>query len=465
MRRGSRLRPARFATMRHVTVQLERATRSTGPRSSPDTPALVLRSPFVSGALAAVWAGALGLAAIASPVLLAYLLAPHEDTHGLPGVSVGDVLRGGVLAWLAAQHATMHTSAGSLSMLPLGLLAIPAVALYRSGRWAGRASVEAVPAAVAATATMAAAYTAAVCVVTSLVSDKTLGVGMGSVAIGAALLSVIAGGLGVVGGGQLWSELLRRAPESVPPVVRGALAGLATLICGGALLLLASMVDHFGRVLDLSRALNPGTSGGAVLLLLGAACIPTGVVWAAAYAVGPGFAVGIGTSVAPAGIALGPVPAFPVLGALPATGPAPTASLVALGVPLLAGLVIGLMAARRPASTAARTVAEAAAGGVLAGLALGVLAWLSSGSLGAVRMSELGPDGVRVGAVAALELGVVAAAVAWEADRHAAFFARAATGVRGLADIVRHRGRPRSTPRRARLWRRQQPGGPAGGDS
>jgi Family of unknown function (DUF6350) len=267
----------------------------------------------------------------------------------------------------------------------------------------------------------------------------------------------------VVGGGQLWSDLADQVPESVPPVMRGALAGLSTLICGGALLLLASMVGHFGRILDLSRSLQAGAFGGAVLLLLGAVCVPTGVVWAAAYAVGPGFAVGIGTSVAPAGIALGPVPAFPVLGALPATGPAPTASLVALAVPVLAGLVIGLMAARHPASTLGRTVAEAAAAGVLAGLALGVLAWLSSGSLGAVRMSELGPDGVRVGAVAALELGVVAAAVAWEADRHGAFFAWAATGVRGLGDIVRHRGRSRSTPRRARLWRRQQPGGPAGG--
>ncbi len=449
--------------MRHVTVQLERARRPDRTGDGPGAGALVLRSPFAAGAVAAVWGAALGLAFVTAPVVLAWLLAPHGDNHGLPGIPASDAGRGGVLAWLAAQHATLHTSAGALSMLPLGLLAIPAVALYRSGRWAGRASVDAVPAAVAATCTLAATYTVATAVVTSLVSDATLGARMSSVVIGSILLSLVAGGLGVVGGGQLWPELAGRANESVPPVVRGSLAGLATLLCGGGLLLLAALVNHFGRIVDLTQSLHAGAFGGAVLLLLGAVCVPTGVVWAAAYAVGPGFAVGVGTTVAPAGIALGPVPAFPLLSALPATGPAPTASLVALAVPVIAGLVIGLMAARRPAPTPGRTVAEAAAAGVLAGLALGVLAWLSAGSLGAVRMSELGPDGVRVGAVAALELGVVAAAVAWEADRHAAFFARAAAGIRGLAGRVRHRGRSRSTPRRSRLGRRQQPGGPAGG--
>jgi hypothetical protein len=237
-------------------------------------------------------------------------------------------------------------------------------------------------------------------------------------------------------------------------VLRGAMAGFGTLLGGGGVILLAAMIMHFGRILDLTQSLQAGAVGGAVLLLLGALCVPTAVVWAAAYAVGPGFAVGIGTSVAPAGIALGPVPAFPLLGVLPGTGPAPGASLAALAVPVAAGVVIGLMAARRPAATPGQTVAEAAAAGVSAGIALGVLAWLSSGSLGALRMSHLGPNGVGVGAVAALELGFVAAAVAWEADRHAAFFARAAVRVRGAADIVRHRGRSRSTPGRSRLWRR-----------
>jgi Family of unknown function (DUF6350) len=452
--------------MRHVTVQLERASKQARPRQpgrASDAPTLVLRSPFAAGAVAAVWASAIGLACVALPVLLAWALAPHSASRGITGVPASDAARGGVLAWLAAQHASLHTSVGSLSLVPLGLLAIPALALYVSGRWAGRASVDAVPAAAAATASLAAAYALVVGVVCSLASDASLGAPMAPAVLGAALLAVFAGGLGVVSGGRLWPVLAARANESVPAVAKGALAGLSTMVAGGALLLALALIAHFGQVLDLARSLHAGAFGGLVLLLLGVLCVPTGAVWAASYAVGPGFAVGVGTSVAPAGVALGPVPAFPLLGVLPRTGPAPAASLAAMALPVLAGLVIGAMAARRPAATRGRTVAEAAAAGVAAGVALGLLAWLSAGSLGAVRMSELGPDGLRVGAVAALELAVVAAAVAWEADRHAAVFARAGQSLRRLAsraDIVRHRGRPLS-PGRPRFGGRKQPGGPA----
>jgi hypothetical protein len=446
---------ARFATMRDVTVQLERPTRRPGREQ--DAPVAVLRSPFTSGAVAAVWAAAIGMVVVCTPVLLAWWVAPHGPGVGLgapAAVPATDALRGAVLAWLAAQHATIHTSVGSLSLVPLGLVAVPAFALYRCGRWAGRVSVDAVPAGIAATGSLAVAYTVATAVVSSLASDSQLGATTGSLLAGSLALAVVAGGLGVVVGGRLWADLAARAPESMPHVVRGALAGLATVLCGGGVILVASMLAHAGRMLDLTRGLGAGALGGAVLLLVGALCVPTAVVWAACYAVGPGFAVGIGTSVAPAGIALGPVPAFPLLAVLPGTGHAPAVSLVALAVPVAAGVVIGLMAARRPAATPGRTVGEAAAAGALAGVALGVLAWLTSGSLGAVRMSQLGPHGGAVGAVAALELAVVAAAVAWEVDRHAAGFARAGARLRSAADIVRHRGRPRSTRRRARLWRR-----------
>jgi len=441
--------------MRDVTVQLERAARRPGREK--DAPVLVLRSPFASGAIAAVWAAAIGLVVVCVPVVLAWMFAPHGPGAGIdaaPGVPFSDAIRGGVLAWLAAQHATVHTAGGDLSLIPLGLLAVPALALYRCGRWAGRVSVDAVPAALAATATAAAAYTVATAVVSSLASDSQLGVTTGSLVAGSLLLSAVAGGAGVVAGARVWGEVAARLPESVPHVLRGALAGLATLLCGGGVLLVASMLAHAGRILDLTRALGAGAFGGAVLALLGALCVPTAIVWGAAYAVGPGFAVGIGTAVAPAGVALGPVPAFPLLGVLPGTGRAPTVSLAALALPVAAGVVIGLMASRRPADTAGRTVAEAAAAGAAAGVGLGLLAWLSSGSLGAVRMSHLGPHAVAVGATSALELAVVAAAVAWEVDRHAVAFARAAVRLRLAADIVRRRGRPRSTPGRARLWRR-----------
>jgi hypothetical protein len=96
-------------------------------------------------------------------------------------------------------------------------------------------------------------------------------------------------------------------------------------------------------------------------------------------------------------------------------------------------VVVGLLAARRPRPTPGATAAVALASGVLAGLALGVLAGLSSGSFGSVRLSQVGPGGLAVGLAAAVEVGAVAAAVAYEGARHHALLGRAAARVRGLA--------------------------------
>jgi hypothetical protein len=255
-------------------------------------------------------------------------------------------------------------------------------------------------------------------------------VGVLSAVVSAGALALVAAGCGVVSGARLWSTTL---PPGVRPLLRSAAAGLAVLVGGGALLLATALAGHLGRVADIGTALGGGDPGGVELLLVGVLAVPTGVVWAASYAVGPGFAVGLATSVAPSGVALGPVPAMPLLGALPAAGRAPAVSLLALAVPLAAGVVVGLLAARRPRPTPGATATLALASGVLAGLALGVLAALSSGSFGSVRLSALGPDGLAVGLAAAVEVGAVAAAVAYEGARHRALLGRAATRVRALA--------------------------------
>ena len=86
------------------------------------------------------------------------------------------------------------------------------------------------------------------------------------------------------------------------------------LLAPATALALASDVHKFGEVY---RLLNPGVVGGGLLLLAQIAYLPNAVLWAIAYMLGPGFAVGTGTVVAPAGSAVGLVPAFPLLAALP----------------------------------------------------------------------------------------------------------------------------------------------------
>jgi hypothetical protein len=246
------------------------------------------------------------------------------------------------------------------------------------------------------------------------------GVPAGRPVLFAVTLAAVCGSAGVLSGARLWGVVGAALPEPVPPVLRAAAGGLATLVGGGAMLLAGSLVAHLGRVDALARALNGGASGaaGLGLLLASVAALPSAAVWAAAFAVGPGFAVGVGTSVAPAGVLLGPVPALPLLGALPGPGAAPSASLLALAIAPLAGVVVGLLTCHRPADTVSRTAVEALAAGVLAGAGLGLLAALSAGSVGAGRLAQLGPDPWKVAVAASLEVGATAALVAWEACRH-----------------------------------------------
>ena len=158
--------------------------------------------------------------------------------------------------------------------------------------------------------------------------------------------------------------------------------------------------------------------GAVPLLLLGTLLyVPTAAVWGTAYAVGPGFAVGQGTSVTPFGADLGPVPAFPLLGALP-EGTSPGVGLGALLVPLAAGALAALLLRRGSLPPGAPRVdgwrpvlvATAVTGAVVAAATAG-LATLVAGPAGPGRLAEVGPDWWAVGPVAGAEVAAVAAAV------------------------------------------------------
>ena len=74
---------------------------------------------------------------------------------------------------------------------------------------------------------------------------------------------------------------------------------------------------HLPEVKAASDALAPGAGGAALLLLAQLGYAPNAIIWAVAYTLGPGFAFGAGTVVAPTGSVLGAVPVFPMLAALP----------------------------------------------------------------------------------------------------------------------------------------------------
>ena len=227
------------------------------------------------------------------------------------------------------------------------------------------------------------------------------------------LLALVAGGLGAARGLAPWSRLASLMPPRPRSIVMGMLGSAAILAAAGAVLAGASLAVHLPEVKAATDALAPGAGGAALLLLAQLAYAPNAVIWAVAYTLGPGFAFGAGTVVAPTGSVLGPVPVFPLLAALPSGGrPGGPAwvPVAVLALPYLAGLFAGIVTVR----IAPTPVMEAAplwgfAAGTAAGALAGLGAAFAGGPLGDGRLAAVGPSGFAVGLVAILEIGVTAA--------------------------------------------------------
>lgn len=355
-------------------------------------------------------------------VCLPVLVAWATDARG--GAGLADALRTAGQLWLVAHGCSLELGGGSFGLTPLGLLVLPLLLLRRAGTCVGRECG-------AASLRSAAALTAAVAVPYAVVATVLAAVSATPSArpvplqalLAALLLGGIGAGAGVVRGARLLPTLRDRAPAALGRVVRAAVAATAVLLGAGAVLVACSLALHLDRARELAGAGSPGPVGGVTLLLLGVALAPNATVWGAAWLSGPGFAVGVGTAVSPFAHTAGPVPALPLLAALPAGAPTEPWGLLALLAPLAAGALAGVILHRgRPAGGAAGLLLEAVAVGPCAGLALAALAWLSGGPAGGDRLAVLGPSPWRVGLAVAVTVGgaaVVTALCAWRRRRSA----------------------------------------------
>ncbi|WP_144760393.1 DUF6350 family protein [Curtobacterium sp. 9128] len=193
---------------------------------------------------------------------------------------------------------------------------------------------------------------------------------------------------------------------------RAGTAASAMVVAVAAVVVGFVLLGSFAEVITLYERSHAGVVGGISLTIGQLAFLPDFIGWATAWLVGPGFSIGTGSSVSPIGTTLGPIPALPVFGALPAAGH--TFGLLWVLVPVLAGFAAGgllrprLVRALGTADSALFRAAGGLATGIVAGIATGLVAWLSSGSFGPGRLADVGPDALAVGALAALEVGVPA---------------------------------------------------------
>lgn len=207
----------------------------------------------------------------------------------------------------------------------------------------------------------------------------------------------------------LWTRLPERPRRTVVAALRAGTGAAAGLLAVAAVLTALAIVVSFAQIITLYESLHGEVLGGAAITVGQLALLPNLVVWAASWLVGPGFAIGAGSSIGPLGAAVGPIPAIPVLGALP-TGDLPLGFLGLLA-PVLVAFLIGLLMGQRTRFelTPGYAAAAAGAGGLVGGLLLGLLVWAASGGAGPGRLAQVGADPIAVGAWAAVEFAVALA--------------------------------------------------------
>jgi hypothetical protein len=210
-----------------------------------------------------------------------------------------------------------------------------------------------------------------------------------------------------------WSPSIR---GTVFAALRGGTATVALVLAVSAVLITVLLAANYADVIALYEGLHTGGLGGFALTIAQIAFLPNVVVWVASWLIGPGFAIGTGSSVSALSTQLGPVPAVPLLGAVP-TGDL-AFGFIGLLVPIAAAFVVGaVLFARLNRAEPLLLVGTGLATGVIGGALLGLLAWFSAGAAGPGRLVQVGPDPWAVAGLAALEIGLAATAGLFAASR------------------------------------------------
>lgn len=385
---------------------------------------------MVGGAVAA----GLGLGFLAVLVIVLWISSPYPDS------GPGGALHLAAGLWLLAhgtelvRYETLSGVPAPVGLTPLLLVALPVLLVRRAARLGGASEEEAEGEEVLPAGAVFSAVLCGYLAVGALATVYAAGGPMPADPLSAAWHVPLVAVIGAAGG--VWAVRGRPAGLSaswVPAGVRRAVArpryalalragagGALVLLGGGVLLVGGSLAWHGAEVQGTFLGLTGVWSGRFAVLLLAFALIPNAMVWGAAYALGPGFALGVGVSATPLGFTGSPaLPRFPLLAALPPEGPGTPLTWAVVGVPVAAGLMVGWFAVRRAREVSyGETALTAALGALVCGLLMAGLAAASAGPLGSRGLADFGPVWWAVGAAAsawtlALAVPVAVGVQAW----------------------------------------------------
>lgn len=218
--------------------------------------------------------------------------------------------------------------------------------------------------------------------------------------------------------GRAWiSSLTEKVNWVVASVASPALrAGTAFVFVmqGIAAIVLAVLIGYnWLGVIQLYEQLQGGVVGGFSATVMQLAFLPNLTYFVSAWLVGPGFAIGTGSSVSPLGTALGPLPTVPVFASIPSGDF--SFGMIVLIVPILVALIVTVMV-KKYAAEARHNFATPLASALAMGLSIGfvaalemtVLALLTQMAIGPGRMQQVGAEPIWIFVWVFLEVSVMA---------------------------------------------------------
>lgn len=379
------------------------------------------------------------LTALMSGVLVVAAMAAVWATNGFGGTEFSSVAAMSAHLWLLIHgvpldlSAVFGASAGTMTLVPLGLSILPLLFCYRSGRRLARASYEGEFLIPVLSGSVTYALISSAVYGWASPSPKPLQVlNAALVPLGIVVVGLMWGGyrearslsrmVGVDTAEQIsqMSQYSRWAGSYAWAVVRAAVVAAVAFVGLGALLLALGILGGWSQVVATYQELHAGAVGDTAVTLLQLGFLPNLVIYAMAWSTGAGFAFGAGTSIGLTSSNVGSLPMLPILGAVPES--LGSAGLLGLLVPVAAGAIAGWWFLRegedhldewvalkvpfRPLSALLSSLALGVLTGLLTSLAALWLGWISYGSLGVGRFTEVGAEPLSFAGHTALWVGL-----------------------------------------------------------
>ncbi len=379
------------------------------------------------------------LTALMSGVLVVAAMAAVWATNGFGGTEFSSVAAMSAHLWLLIHgvpldlSAVFGASAGTMTLVPLGLSILPLLFCYRSGRRLARASYEGEFLIPVLSGSVTYALICSAVYGWASPSPKPLQVlNAALVPLGIVVVGLMWGGyrearslsrmVGVDTAEQIsqMSQYSRWAGSYAWAVVRAAVVAAVAFVGLGALLLALGILGGWSQVVATYQELHAGAVGDTAVTLLQLGFLPNLVIYAMAWSTGAGFAFGAGTSIGLTSSNAGSLPMLPILGAVPES--LGSAGLLGLLVPVAAGAIAGWWFLRegedhldewvalkvpfRPLSALLSSLALGVLTGLLTSLAALWLGWISYGSMGVGRFTEVGAEPLSFAGHTALWVGL-----------------------------------------------------------